>query len=832
MGPLSGKQHREYLKLVEQEKRESAKMEREESRKQELHEIKKMEAASKANQSLGHKEQVHKYKMGELKVPPLGQGNIPTPNPLADTGMFSRGQHLLPFQAEDRAKARKASAKKDTDTVPAMLTPGEAVIPEPAAQNPKNKPLIKKMVQEGRKANNMLKFRFEDGTGNVPPMNQMVMDNTDMRDGTVSIVKSDAIGTHPDVPSSSFSHGTTFSRGSSESYHYDDGVVNVPRLDNELANYQPEPSGSENVPPVVQAPVTAAALPTPLNNPLAPVIPVPVGTVSSVGDEAQNVSNISVPVSVPAPGATVVAPPPGIPAPVNPNETLPVTKADDAVLNRFRDVPPTVVSETRPPIDVAERMKFWTDQLKSSQDDVGKAMLGKSDEDAIKSVKDVFTFKGFKSLLGLNDQELARLALSTVAGQAMGYDLSRSLAYGGRQAFESSLRRQAQESQDNRADKRTKLSEEQGNKRFAIQMTSNDLQAERADKAAKLAQEKVDLANRKLDARETLDRMNQAWRENVENRRYEERLSAEGRAEFRQDNNRFEDALAKDFGPNAKAVRDRAISIVAEAKTPQERSAALQKATIFLNSNVYFHRASSGGGTKERDYKDYVNESGNVISLHTNKDGNLVDENNNRFSRNKVKSLAAARFEEQDVVSKVNALIPANTKDINNQVVNPTYLSSNINRLFSGMPGLSGNQKATILEASMPQILQQKQFDSATLNQVLRANVVKELAPADSKLWEMPDKEVMSAKSAVNFTKAIDNIKARSASDGREPMTDQQAYSALSSMYKDLDKSGVTTAMEKAGVRTPGSSLFMDWAYDYTNNNGNKYKNYMPKPKQ
>ncbi len=97
-------------------------------------------------------------------------------------------------------------------------------------------------------------------------MNQMVMDNTDMRDGTVSIVKSDAIGTHPDVPGSSFSHGTTFSRGSSESYHYDDGVVNVPSLlplDNEPASYQPEPSGSENVPPVIQAPVAEAALPTP-----------------------------------------------------------------------------------------------------------------------------------------------------------------------------------------------------------------------------------------------------------------------------------------------------------------------------------------------------------------------------------------------------------------------------------------------------------------------------------------------------------------------------------------------------------------------------------------
>ena len=37
-----------------------------------------------------------------------------------------------------------------TDTVPAMLTPGEAVTPRGAAQNPMNKPAIEAMIQEGR----------------------------------------------------------------------------------------------------------------------------------------------------------------------------------------------------------------------------------------------------------------------------------------------------------------------------------------------------------------------------------------------------------------------------------------------------------------------------------------------------------------------------------------------------------------------------------------------------------------------------------------------------------------------------------------------------------
>jgi hypothetical protein len=42
-----------------------------------------------------------------------------------------------------------------TDSVPAMLTPGEAVIPAAAAQNPANQPMINSMVEEGRAANNM-----------------------------------------------------------------------------------------------------------------------------------------------------------------------------------------------------------------------------------------------------------------------------------------------------------------------------------------------------------------------------------------------------------------------------------------------------------------------------------------------------------------------------------------------------------------------------------------------------------------------------------------------------------------------------------------------------
>jgi len=130
--PLSAKQHREYLKLQASEARESDKMEREESRKQELHEIKLQEAAGGANQKMGHKEQMHQQKLQELRSPLASRVTKPAP---------------------------QQPSARSTDTVPAMLTPGEAVIPELAAQNPKNKEIIAQLVNEGR--------GYSHGTTNV-----------------------------------------------------------------------------------------------------------------------------------------------------------------------------------------------------------------------------------------------------------------------------------------------------------------------------------------------------------------------------------------------------------------------------------------------------------------------------------------------------------------------------------------------------------------------------------------------------------------------------------------------------------------------------------------
>jgi len=168
-GPMSGKQRREYLKFAAKENRESAKAESEESRKQELHEIKLQEAASKANLALGHKEEEHAAKMAEMGGP-LSKGySIGTiavePVTLDIQGAGSkeiqghaRGTGAIGNPLSGKPQLGRQHPVAPSDTVPAMLTPGEAVIPAQAAQDPKNKQKIKQMVQQGRKAQSPLGF--------------------------------------------------------------------------------------------------------------------------------------------------------------------------------------------------------------------------------------------------------------------------------------------------------------------------------------------------------------------------------------------------------------------------------------------------------------------------------------------------------------------------------------------------------------------------------------------------------------------------------------------------------------------------------------------------
>ena len=176
MGPLSAKQHREYLKHEADENRKNSAFVKEQERKEQLHQLKLKEAGAKASQGIAHKEENHAMKLAEgtMKVPRINRQKLglPSMNPLAGAEVLGQGQKSLP-----------GMVPKGTDTVPAMLTPGEAVIPAPAAQNPKNKKAIKKMVKEGRKANRTGVLGFADGTVEVPQLEVQPLTIQDPRMG-------------------------------------------------------------------------------------------------------------------------------------------------------------------------------------------------------------------------------------------------------------------------------------------------------------------------------------------------------------------------------------------------------------------------------------------------------------------------------------------------------------------------------------------------------------------------------------------------------------------------------------------------------------------------
>jgi len=162
MGPLSGKEQRENLKFALDQKR-----------KDELHALKLQEqkvsvekAKGKANQELKQKDESHRVKLGAAplsSIKPM-EVTVEAGNEVAQT--------MAPLQMG-----------AGQDTVPAMLTPGEAVIPKTVAQDPQYKPVIEQMVSEGRDRNQQMKGYnygtpnvrgYNDGTAGVPPVDMSI----------------------------------------------------------------------------------------------------------------------------------------------------------------------------------------------------------------------------------------------------------------------------------------------------------------------------------------------------------------------------------------------------------------------------------------------------------------------------------------------------------------------------------------------------------------------------------------------------------------------------------------------------------------------------------
>jgi len=467
MAPLSGKQHREYLKFQNKEAREASKMGLDEMRKQQLHQIKLQEAAAKANQGLGHKEQVNNAKLKDMGIPAPKMNKqklgIPTQNPLAGTGMFKQGQRSLPQSPIFKAQG--------TDTVPAMLTPGEAVIPAPAAQNPKNKKAIKRMVQEGRKANKLRDGAVDVRNSDAP------MYNADGTSGVPSLAYR-----HLDVPGSSFMNGTMsvpdFKRGSSAQANYANGTYGVvPQQVQSAVGYQEgtldadidEERKRQGVVPMVIQPTTVETIPIyderraaegdqfanmvavdnrPMRDiPMVPAVATPVmdQTPSNAVITSKEIPPVSLDTTpnlvapavstVPAMFADQVqaAPVVNIAKPVAPLAVVPENMTMEELLARdktnIQNTPVTIDSpvpskaDPYAGIEPTLRKDFETDPVKAARkirsvSEIVEELAGKqkTEKSFTDSLANLFTASGFKEELGLNNQDIIRMAISTAVG--------------------------------------------------------------------------------------------------------------------------------------------------------------------------------------------------------------------------------------------------------------------------------------------------------------------------------------------------------------------------------------------------------------------------------
>lgn len=141
-GPLSGSERRSEWTTAADQERKSLETAQKMRQKEEEHELKLRGMAAKYG--------VEPPKQRPFE-PKIGS-RTPLPTPTAAAPLA--------------APASAQPGPQPTDTQPAMLTPGEAVIPAASAQNPKNQGIIARLVQEGRDANTALQGLMQHFTGN------------------------------------------------------------------------------------------------------------------------------------------------------------------------------------------------------------------------------------------------------------------------------------------------------------------------------------------------------------------------------------------------------------------------------------------------------------------------------------------------------------------------------------------------------------------------------------------------------------------------------------------------------------------------------------------
>lgn len=1023
MGPLSAKQHREYLKFSNQEARESKKMENEESRKQELHEIAMIKAAGQTGQALHHKEQLHQYKMGTMAAPPLGKSKVKSPNPLAGTEMFHQGQHMLPFQVADAAAERAKAKTINTDTVPAMLSPGEAVIPAPAAQNPANKPLIQKMVKEGRNKNKLMMHSGGDvpvssnayamgtnavdptGTVQVPNMLPMLPTVGPRRrkkgyaDGTTDVTQSYNMGS--DEVNNVYANGTISIDPSHEGLftkkanaagmgvqeyaskvlsaplgkydsdtrkqanfahnaaHWADGTTGISYLDDiqqqEILKQQAikaaqdaalknKPVTRQTVAPQPVQPTVGGTVPVPGWAAMAPQVieealprkedprpepvaavpqpqPVPVTGLSDTVNIPATPGSTSIPigafgppvdengkykngVDITVPEATVAIPPYTAPQPeLKDNrpatlvpevpELTPVARPDDLVSqqkfpekteagNVPLNVPP--VASAKPPKEAVlpqignkrdvlapeddpSNPAYYIKQLKPITKEVAEEVSGEDDATAVEKLKKFFTYKNFKETMGFNNQEIARLAVSYVLGRSMGYDDARALSFAGKQAYEASARRQAQEAADQRQDKMISAQDEKDIRKTAITMAGQYQTGLKADRAnainerrvlnAERAQEwkeakndferemvmkKFDLAERKLDEQA---RANDQRYTGVMNRidlqskqldlgyakidagmvkadldRRQEAVIAGARLDRadakdltnRLDSvaNHFNTMLAGDVDPK---IRAKAIELVNKSgNTPDDYITAMKNATSLLAGNTR-HKAPADPNAYKPHWQSYVLPNGNTVQASRRPDGNLdiVTPNGIQVAPS---NAAVNKQEKMDNEKAIAAIVEDRAKaikDIKPEMVGKMKQDAVV--LSQKYSQLNPNQFGLALEKTFTNLKERgADMSSDAFSHAFVTSAIVELSPSNSHLFSGTDKDgksgFLSDRAQVDLGAAYQKLAGANKNDL------EGVDAKLKAGWSALTPEQRTQLLDVGNGRREGYSAFSEYAID------------------
>ncbi|HRV01160.1 MAG TPA: transglycosylase SLT domain-containing protein [Mesotoga sp.] len=136
-----------------------------EARKKQMHQLKLAKEMAKAK---AEGLPIEGFSDGILELPQAGSVVPPTTlkNNKGGSQQPSHGVTVPPIGHSGPSVTLKNPEAGPTDVVPAMLTPGEAVIPASIAQDSNFKPVIAALVNAGRKRNDVM--GFADGTLEVP----------------------------------------------------------------------------------------------------------------------------------------------------------------------------------------------------------------------------------------------------------------------------------------------------------------------------------------------------------------------------------------------------------------------------------------------------------------------------------------------------------------------------------------------------------------------------------------------------------------------------------------------------------------------------------------